>query len=636
MAFVRAGEKSNKALDVAIAVFGVAMVLYHLVSTRVIIQTDYGQQNTQLFFALVMMFLSSIRGLLAKKGRLWLPRVIFSALLLLLGVAATVYITVNYERLERSVGFPEPFDMVVGLVLMAIVLEATRRAWGPILSIVGIVFISYFYLGQYLPRPLFHPPYAFSFITSYLSVGFSGIYGLFLSSSVNYIFLFVVFGSLLGALNATGFFIDVGRLLGRVLAGGPAQTAVLSSALVGTCTGSAVANVAITGAFTIPAMKRIGYKPEIAGAVEATASTGGQIMPPIMGAGAFLMAAILGISYGEVMMAALLPAFFYFLGVGLTVQIIATKYNLRPPKEAINWRELLLGAPVFIVPVGGMFILLLMRYSAMLSALYAIIVLLLLCVLRSKTRPTPGRLVKGFTEGAQIGAGIGLACATLGMVAQSITTTGLGGRFALIVDAISGGNLIIALMLTMLICLILGTGVPTTAAYALTAITLVPGLVNLGAPVLPTHLFVFYFAIVSAITPPVAVASLTASSMAGATYMKTAFHAIRLGAASLIVPYIIVFNPAITLRGGTPLEITTIMVGLPLVLLGLAAMFYRFWLTGLNSAATVLLAAGLVAIISSMLAPNVLTFGGGLVILLLIDFMQRRKVHSRRREIQAV
>ncbi|MFC1963821.1 TRAP transporter permease [Chloroflexota bacterium] len=541
-------DKSNRFLDVAIAVIAVAMVLYHLVSTQRIFVNFIQHQDIHLGFALTLVFLGSLRA--ARTRKIW------PLLLLLIAASAAVvtYISVFFDHLEVVPGMPNNVDLIMGIILIIVVLEATRRAWGIILPLIGVIFMVYFFLGENLPFGLSHGGYNPRYIVSALGIGLSGIFGTFLPVSANFIFLFMVFGGLLQVTGALGLILEFGKAAGRVLAGGPAQTAVLGSSLVGMVSGAAVANVALTGAFTIPLMKKSGYHPDTAGAIEAAASTGGQLMPPIMGASAFIMAEVIGKPYVVIMAAAIIPVLIYYYSVGMGVQVIALKEKITANAEPVDVKLILSRAAVFLLPLAVIVTLLLMRFSPNYAAFYGILTLLVISLLRRDTRPSWSKLVKGLTDGASSGARIAVACGTVGIFAQTLYTTGLGIKFTGIVEELFAGQLFPALLATMVISIILGCGVPTIGAYVLVALMVAPALVRMGVGLLPAHFFAFYFAIISALTPPVAMAALAGSGIAGGNYWRTAIQSFKLAIGGFTIPFLIVFSPVLLLAGGDPLD----------------------------------------------------------------------------------
>jgi len=340
--------------------------------------------------------------------------------------------------------------------------------------------------------------------------------------------------------------------------------------------------VAITGAFTIPYMKRIGYSPEQAGAIEATASTGGQLMPPVMGAAAFLMATFLGVPYAVVMLAGILPAVLFYLSVAAGVQFMAAAMNIVPPKEKVDKKLIMKRLPVFTIPLGVIFVLLLLRYSPMLAGFWAIMTAVGIGLISRDTRPSLKDLLKGLAQGAYVGAKIGMSLALVGIMAQSLITTGLGSKIAGLVQTISAGNQLIALVITMVVSIILGCGVPPAAAYSLVAIVVVPSLVKMGIMPLSAHFFSFYFAIISAITPPVALAALAGSGIAEGNYAQTGFKAFKLAISGFILPYLIVFNPIFSLNFSDTSWVLGSFIALPVCLVTFSAFIYDYGLVKLT------------------------------------------------------
>ncbi len=526
----------------AVLVLGLAMVAYHMVGSQMVLAGYVENQAIHLAFVLTLIFLHSASVAQSILLRVW------NLLLAAVGLAAVAFVYFNVSHLEEIVGFPGTIEIVIGVTVIALVIEATRRGWGIVLPIVAGVFISYFMWGHLLSGPLSHKPFTFSYVVSYLCIGLSGVFGDFLSISADQVFLFVVFGALLSVIKINDLFFEMGKAAGRVFSGGPGQTAVISSSLVGTVTGAAVANVAITGAFTIPFMKKVGYRPEEAGAIEATASTGGQIMPPVMGASAFLMASFLGQPYAAVMAAAIIPALLYYWSVILGVQFLSVKRGIEAPVEAVDRGLVLRRLPLFLVPLGIMIGMLAMNYSPNKAAFWAISVAIAMSFLTADTRPTVGEVLKCLADGAVTGAQIGVSLAIVGIMAQTLLTTGLGNKVAGLVELLSGGSLAMALLLTMLVSLVLGCGVPTAAAYSLVAIVVVPTIVKMGVSPMAAHFFAFYFAVISAVTPPVALASLAGAGIAKASYLRTSWEAFKLAISGFIIPFLVIYNSAIILE----------------------------------------------------------------------------------------
>lgn len=545
-----------KVLDTYVAAImtglGLVMILYHMAYTQFVLLEPTQHQNLHLMFALVLVYLATFR-----KGKST-PEKIFSLCLLGLSVYATGYIFREYNNLQEirgPIGMLTIQDMIVGTLIVLLSLEASRRAFGPAFPVVALIFIAYCYFGHRLPDSIVAPEISYMEMINTFAMGLSGgVYGSTMGVSANYIFLFVVFGSLLSATGASGFFNRVGAMAGKKLAGGPAISAVISSAFVGSITGSALANVATTGTFTIPLMKKAGYKPYQAGAIEAAASTGGQIMPPVMGATAFVLAEMAGTPYVDVMAAALFPALLYFLSIGIYAQLQAKKLRIDATAlftEAYTKKLFLKEAPLFLGPLAVIILLLFMGYSPMFTVFWAITVLLginfLVLLREGRLKEALPSLIPELRDGAVTGAKIAVTCAVLGPIVAVMTKTSLGIRIPSIISLLCGGNVFIALIITALVCILLGMGVPTLAAYLMVAMVGVPALVNLGVPVFAAHMYVFIFAVFSCITPPVATAAIPASGIAVAPYMKTAFEAFKVGFVAFIIPFFCVFAPEIML-----------------------------------------------------------------------------------------
>lgn len=521
------------------------MIMYHMVSVWTPIFNALLHQNVHLGFAFVLLFLSAMRKASSRAK-------IFYSLALLMGLFVSVYMHVEHERLHMWAGFPEPVDMVIGLVLVGLIFYLTWSSWGSVFPILVTISILYALFGHLVTGALGHPEFSPKLVLSNLGVGFTGTYGMLLNASANLIFLFIIFGSMFETVGIGRFFIEIGNFLGRYLRGGSAQTAVFSSSFMGMCTGAAAANVALTGAYTIPLMKRTGFKGEHAAAIEAVASTGGQLTPPVMGVAIFLMAGFLGMPYTDLMATALGPAIIYYLTAMFGVVLIASKNDIPMLQANINRTALLQGAPLFVIPLGLITYLLIERHTPAYSAFVAIIALLVTAFLRRETRPSLNQLLEALSKGAVMGATIAVACAMIGMFTSMLTFTGAGPKLAGLIGTLSGGNLLLALVFTMALAIMLGCAMPTPVAYVVTALVVAPILEGMGLSLLKAHFFVFYFAILSAVTPPVAGASLVGSRIAEVSYMNTAWESLKLAAPFFLVPFFIIKNPVILL-GKQPL-----------------------------------------------------------------------------------
>lgn len=612
--------KWPKILDSAIVVTGCAMAFYHLFSTQYLFQSTIEHQVFHLGFALALVFMTSLKTL--KRRRLW-PLV---ATLLLAGLVVVTYMKALYPHLEMNVGTPNTVDMVIGVILIIVVVEAARQAWGPILPIIASIFVLYFFLGHLLPEAtgLSWGGLPVPTIISVLGIGFTGTIGLFLGVSANFIFLFLIFGGLMEVIGVPGLILEVGKAAGRVLAGGPAHTAVVGSSMIGTVTGASVANVALTGIFTIPLMKKTGYSPEMAGAIEATASSGAQLVPPVMGAAAFVMATMIGVPYVEIMICGIIPALLYYYSVGLGVQVIALKEKIVAPKEKIDTRLILYRAPVFLIPLAVIIILLLRRVSPMYAAFYAIITALVLSFMRKETRPTPARLVRGFANGAVGGAKIAVVLSLVGLISQTLYSTGLGPRFMGLVEALSGGYLFLALLMTVILSLILGCGLPTVGAYVLVGLVVAPVLVRMGVGLIPAHFFVFYFAIIAALTPPIALAALAGASIAGGNYWKTSVNAFKLAIAGFILPFFFIFNPVFLLQGGGLLTGALSIIAAVIAMSALVAVVYNHFLAPISQLERAVYALSAASLFVYVFNGNYMLFGLGILLFLWLMALQWR------------
>jgi TRAP transporter 4TM/12TM fusion protein len=470
-------------------------------------------------------------------------------LLIVLSLIPTLYIQFYSQELEftTELGRASDFDVAMGIILLIAPLTACYFAFGIPIVAVACLFLAYLFLGQYIPIDVGgHGGYSLERIMIQLSIGLSsGIYGQFLQASLSYIFLLIVFGAILQVTGASDFFMDLAKFVGQRIRGGAAQTAVIGSALMGTVSGSPMANVAVTGAYTIPTMKSTGFRPMVAGAVEAAASTGGQIMPPIMGAAAFIMASVMGISSAKIMIIASIPAILYFFGVFSYIFFEAGRWKPSEWKVSIDRKETLLRAPLFIVPLGLLMYLLLAGYTVMFGAFWAIITVLLLSLIRKETRPSLKMLLNAITRGAEAGSGIAVTTSVLGMMTVIMTMTGLGLRIPDLLQMLSGGNLAFALFLGFVAAIILGCGLHTVAVYTIVALTVAPALIVAGIPKIAAHFFILYAGVFSNVTPPVAVAALVAAGIAGSRFLPTAFQALKIALPGFILPFAFIWCPAV-------------------------------------------------------------------------------------------
>ena len=478
--------------------------------------------------------------------------VIIDSVLLLAIIATTAYLIANIGRLAMFLQFkPMQMDVVVCIIGVILVLETTRRINGNTMVILAVIFILYGLFGNLLPQMFGHRGYTPTRLFAYL-YSIDGVFGTSVNVSSTYMILFVLFGAVLEGTGGGRLFIEASIAGFGRYRGGPAKAAVLASAGMGMISGSSAGNVVTTGSFTIPLMKKVGYRPQFAGAVEAVASTGGQIMPPIMGAAAFVLAETLGMPYREVAIAAILPAILYFLSVFIMVDCEARKVNLVPLKkdELPDMRKVMTEVGHLIIPILVLLYVLLIQNSTPIKAgLYGIYSSLIVALFKKSTRYNWRKLLEMLAEGSKSAVGVASACACAGVIVGVLSLTGLGTRLVGIITTLSGGSMILCLILTMIVTLILGMGLPTTTSYIVCSSVVAPALIEFGLEPLVAHFFIFYFACLSAITPPVAIASYAAAGLADANPNSTGWEAFKLGLAAFIVPYMFVFSNALLLIG---------------------------------------------------------------------------------------
>ncbi len=469
-----------------------------------------------------------------------------------------LYMAFNYMRIMEAGGDYASLDYVAAGLGVLLTLEAARRVVGLPIVIIASVFLVYAYFGPYFPGFLSHRGYSLERIASHMFLTTEGILGIPLGVSATFIYLFVLFGSFREKSGLGQLFIDISNALAGWASGGPAKVAVVTSALEGMVSGSSVANTVESGSFTIPMMKRLGYRPEFAAAVEASASTGGQIMPPIMGAAAFIMAEFLNMPYLDIAKAAAIPACLYFLGIFIEVHFEAKRCKLRGMRrdELPRFMDVLRERGHLFLPLVVIIGFLCSGFTPLYAALMGLVVCILASYLRKSTRMSVRDILDGFEAGARNAIGVAIACATAGIIIGVVTLTGLGLRLGHGLVDLAGGNLLLSLFFTMITSLILGMGAPTTANYIITSTIAAPALIMLKIPPLAAHMFVFYFGIIADITPPVALAAYAGAGIAKADPMKTGFVATKLAIGAFLVPYIFVYNPAMLLIDTTAFLLT--------------------------------------------------------------------------------
>lgn len=551
-------------------------------------------------------------------------------ILSILGAAAPAYILISYNELVLRAGAINNTDMFVGCLGVLLVIEATRRVVGIPMVLVALIFLAYAFVGPYAPGVLAHRGLSLKELIGHLYFTTEGIFGIPLGVSSTFIFLFILFGAYLEATGLGKFFIDIANAIAGWASGGPAKVAVLSSGLMGTVSGSSVANVAGTGSFTIPMMKKLGYHKDFAGAVEAAASTGGQLMPPVMGAAAFLMAEFVGVPFLEIVKAATIPACLYFAGVWIGVHLEAKRNNLKGiprdqlPKAWILFKE----RGHLAIPLIVIIYLLVSGYTPMKAALWAIFLSIAVSMLRKSTRIKPIEIVRGLEKGAKGVLGVLVACASAGIIIGVVTKTGVGLKLASALLDLSGGLLLPTMFFTMLTAIILGMGVPTTANYVITSTIAAPALVQMGIPILAAHMFVFYFGIIADVTPPVALAAYAGSAISGGNALKTGVNASKLAIAAFLIPYIFVASPVLLMIDATPGALIwatfTALVGM----IGLSAAMIGYLIAPIHPIMRVLFFVGGLMMVDPA---SITDFIGAaiLIVCMILQYYKKRKINQQ-------
>ena len=469
-------------------------------------------------------------------------------------IAIAVYLAVVFDRLTVSGGRFETIDVVFSVLCLVLVLEAARRVTGLVLPILAVLFIVYDYYGRSMPGLFRHRGYDLDRIVTFMYESTEGIFSTAIGVSSTYIFLFILFGAILQKSGMGQFFNDIALALAGQARGGPAKVAVLASGFLGSINGSAIANVVTTGAFTIPMMKRVGYQRNFAGAVESAASVGGQIMPPIMGAAAFIMAETLGIPYTQIVLVAIIPAVLYYLGILIQVHLRATSQGLRgiSRENLPAVMDVMKERGHLLLPL--LFLLYMLFFSGttiLFAAVTTIFVTIAAAMVRKSTRMSLLDIVHALRDGALTAVSVAVACACVGIIVGVATQTGFGVKLAGTIVTIGGGLLLPTLLMTAVACIILGMGLPSIPAYIIVATMAAPALVQLDVAPLAAHLFVFYFGLFANITPPVALAAFAAAGLSGGSPMRTGFVAMRLALGGLIVPFVFVYQPELLMLDGT-------------------------------------------------------------------------------------
>jgi TRAP transporter 4TM/12TM fusion protein len=611
---------------------GVCASLFHLYFSTIGLMSTIAVRSGHLIFAMVMIFLTyPIAKRLPGRSPIfrWALRGI-DLVLAALAVIAGMYIILIYPEMNQHLGNLTFWDKSLGVVMVLLTLEITRRTIGNTLTLIGALSLAYAYFGQSMPDIIAHRGFSYERIVSQMYCTLEGIYGVPIGVMATYVFLFVLFGAFLQNTGATDFFIDLAYALTGRYVGGPAKTAVLASGLMGSVSGSAIANVVTTGCVTIPLMKSVGYKPETAGGIEAAASTGGQIMPPLMGAGIFIMAEYTGIPYLKIMALSIIPAILYYATVWIFAHNAAVAMGLKGlPKEQLpDFKATLKKGYSCLVPLGFLITLLVSGFSPTISASYSIILVYAMSFLRRETRLGFRKLLDTMELAAKMAVSISAACAAAGLIVGVVGLTGLGLKFSGMVLHVAGSNLFLALILILLASLVLGMGLPVTASYIMLAVLAAPALLELGVPLLAGHLIIFWYSQDANVTPPVCLAGYAAAGVAGSNPMRTGLQAWKLSKGLYLIPLLFAYQPEILFTNGFLPAMGVTITGLIALAAGVGALD-GYLVVRLNLPLRILLAAIAVAVFW----PNHYLSGTGAVVFiifwLLIKHRQRKEMARR-------
>ncbi|MBI2831377.1 MAG: TRAP transporter fused permease subunit [Chloroflexi bacterium] len=621
MAEVEIGQgKPGSKLDLALSIIAVGIAVFYIWTAL------YGQfeaivQRSPLFIsALVFVFL------FGKSGRGW--ALAYNAVLALLSVVAGIYIVLRAPEIAERIAIGTPLDLTVGSIMILLVLEAVRRTMGLALPILALIFILYALFGPIMPGVLRHAGLGFDMVVTFSALGTDGIYGLPLQVVTSVIIMFMLFSALLRTGGADVFFTEFPHALLGGTRGGPAKMAVVASSLFGSLSGSTVANVTATGMITIPLMKSTGYKPEMAAAIEAAASTGGQIMPPILGVTAFVMADMLGVSYWSIAIAALIPAVLWYVGLFAVVDFEAAKRGLKglPRNMLPSIKKSLAQGWFLIIPMAVLIYLLASGWSPSKSVLISIGIIILVTFFSKSMRMTPRKLFSGLSEGIKGMAMITVVCALAGMVVWLINMSGLGMTIPFLLVDISRGNQLVLLLLAMIFSVLLSMGLITVAVYIFLAVLVAPTLVQMGVPLLAAHLFIFYYGAMASITPPVALAAYAGAAIAKCDPMKAGWISWKIALPIFFVPFFFVYQPALIMQG-PPGEIVLAAVTAIIGVVAFAAMLEGYFFENANVLQRLLFGAGGLALIYPGLVTDLIGLAA-IGIPIVYQFVHKRRAEA--------
>ena len=620
-------EKWNRSrvFVLIISLLAIGLSIFHVYTAGYGTLQSWQQRSIHVLWAILLIFLLFP----FKKGKKF---GLADILIVILTLITAVYMINGAEAIQGRQGNISASDTVFGTIFLALVLEATRRTNGILMSAIGVFFLAYILLGQYFPGALAHPGIRYEKMVDHMFNGTLGIFSepIYVSSTV--LILFVIFGSFLMKSGGGQFFTNFAFGVFGSKTGGPALSSVGSSALVGTITGNGAANAAITGSFTIPLMKKLGYSKRFSGAVEAVASQGGQIMPPIMGASVFIMAETIGIPYIKLAFYALIPALIYFFIAGMVVYFHAKRLKLAGiPKEKLpDVKKVLLKEGYLFLPILLIIGLMIYGYSPMKAGFYGIIATIILSWIRKATRMNLLDILAALENGTRSALIVIAACATAGIIVGAVSLTGLGITFSRFVIEIAGGNMLLLLILVAAASILMGMGMPTVSAYVILSVLGAPALVDLGVNIVAAHMFVFYFGVLSGLTPPVAITAYTTAGIAGSSPNKTALYSIKIGLGGFFIPFIFAYNPVLLMQGGDSVQITLALISAFLSCIFFASALENYLLGTLGSVKRIFMFAGAILLVM----PGLLGDVAGLAIAIALIIWQRKSPSFESNETQ--
>lgn len=625
-------------------IVAVISVMYSLFHVYMVFNPMPALQQRSIHVAVGLVLVYMLYPMFKKQDRSRLP--VVDWILAGLSLMTAVYILVEYQAIvtERG-GIPNTLDIVIGMMAVLLILEAARRVTGIILPILALIFLAYPFFSHmdFLPTMMLTRPYSIGDIFGQLYLSTEGLYSTAIGASVNFIFLFILFGAFLQKSGMGQFFNDLAMALAGANKGGPAKVAVVSSGFMGSINGAAVANVVSTGAFTIPLMKKVGYNRNFAGAVEASASVGGQILPPIMGASAFIMAETTGINYGVIALAALFPAILYYFAVIMQVHYRAGKRNLQgiPRADLPRVKEVMAERGHLLIPIAGLVVMLFLNFPISRAAVYTLFLTVIVAMLRKTTRMSLRDVFDALANGAQQALSVMIACAVVGIIIGVVSLTSFGAIMTSAIASLGAGSLFLTLFFTMIASMILGMGLPSIPAYIITATMAAPALAEFGIPVLLTHMFVFYFGIFANVTPPVALAAFAGAGVSGGNPMTTGFQALKLSIAGFLIPFLFIYEPALLMVDteglmtnareyplASFLDVGVVVVTSLIALTALAAALEGFFKTDINILFRIILAVGALLSIAPEMYTDIIGVSLVLVVLAINYFKGRRNVQA--------